>query len=335
LGDFVMPSGLRIFTLNFAGSRIVSDVALPELTTHPAGVAPTIAIRIARQDADPAWDKTGHLVQTWGSDPAAPQLFASPDGAHYRLRFPRQAEFLIAPDAALPIVVHYRALRAGLGDVDLRHLLLDHVLPRVLAHAGHMMLHGALLHVGGVGIAILGPSGAGKSTLAAALTGTGAELLSDDGLLIEARRDGIWATATYPSLRLWPDSLAKLYATPPVTSPMAVRSAKRRVHAHPGAPGSVPLGCVFVLDGAAEGGPSLSPVSPAQACMTLVANTFQLDPSDPVVAGRALALIRRLVIQVPVHALRYPRRFEGLPAVCERIHATCSDAAACDARLAS
>jgi hypothetical protein len=311
-------------------------MALPELDTFQAGIEPRVAIQIACKEADPSWAETGPRVHTWGSDPGSPELFANSNGAFFRLRYPRQAEFLIARDATLPIAVYYRALRAGLGDVDLRHLLLDHVLPRVLAHAGHVVLHGALLSVDGVGVAILGPSGVGKSTLAAALAGTGAELLSDDGLLIEARRDGIWATATYPSLRLWPDSLAQLYATPPVTSPMAVRSAKRRVKAPAhAASGSVPLGCVFVLDGAAEGGPSVSPVSPAQACMALIANTFQLDPSDPVAAGRALAAIRRLVNQVPVRALRYPRRFEGLPAVCERIHATCSDARACDARLAS
>jgi hypothetical protein len=331
-----MLSGLRICTLNFAGSRIESDIALPELTTDPVGIDQTIATRIARQDADPAWVETGYLVQTWGSDPGAPQLFASPDRAFYRLSFPRQAEFLIARDTTLPIAVYYRVLRTGLGDVDLRHLLLDHVLPRVLAHAGHMMLHGALLSVDGIGVAILGPSGAGKSTLAAALAGTGAELLSDDGLLIEARRDRIWATATYPSLRLWPDSLAQLYATPPVTSPMGLRSAKRRVDVPPHvASGSVPLGCVFVLDGEAEGGPSSSPVSPAQACMTLVANTFQLDPSDPIVAGRALAAIRRVVNQVPVHALRHPRRFDGLTAVCDRIHSAFSNTTAFGARLAS
>jgi hypothetical protein len=274
-------------------------------------------------------------VHAWGCDPGAPELFASLDGAYYRLRYPRQAEFLIPRDGTLPIAVRYRALRTGLGEADLRHFLLDHVLPRVLAHAGRTVLHGALVRVGGAGIAILGPSGAGKSTLAAALADRGAELLSDDGLVIEAGRAGVAATATYPSLRLWPDSLAQIYSAAPPTSPMMDRSAKRRVHARAKvAHDGVPLAAVFVLGGRAANEPSLSAVPPAEACMTLVANTFQLDPTDPVAASRALATIRQLVSRVPVHALRNPRRFDGLSAVCERLHAACSDATAFGARHA-
>lgn len=305
---------------HYAGVEITCDVELSELEGPGSTGAQFIVARISRKDNDPWCIKATRFIHSWGTGPATPTLYTSVDRTAYRLSFPQQAEFFVSRDVPQPIVIRYCTLRSDLGDADLRHLLLDHVLPRVLAHAGRIVLHGALLHINGVAVAILGESGAGKSTLATALANSGAELLSDDGLVIEDQGAGIIATPTYPSLRLWPDSLRQLYDKEPVTSPMTVRSAKRRVHARAMSMRSrLPLGAVFVLQGGAGAAVSVSDTSPAQACVSLVANSFQLDPTDRAAACRTLAALQRVVLAVPVQVLTYPRRFDVLPAVCERI----------------
>jgi hypothetical protein len=300
--------------------EVACDIELSDLDASSSSDDQCVVARMSYEDADASWAEARQLVHSWGAGPATPILYTSVDRSVYRLSFPQQAEFFVTRDVPQPIVIRYRTLRSDLGDADLRHLLLDHVMPRVLAHAGRIVLHGALLHINGVAVAILGESGAGKSTLATALANSGAELLSDDGLVIEDQGAGIFATPTYPSLRLWPDSLRQLYDKEPVTSPMTVRSAKRRVHARAMSTRSrLPLGAVFVMRGESSTAVSVSDIPPAEACVALIANSFQLDPSDRAAACRTLAALQRVVLAVPVQVLTYPRRFDVLPAVCERI----------------
>jgi len=59
-----------------------------------------------------------------------------------------------------------------------------------LARSGLMMVHGAALRVEGLGILALGPRGSGKSVLSAAALAAGAEIVSDDWLLVGRADDG-------------------------------------------------------------------------------------------------------------------------------------------------
>ena len=181
----------------FANLVLDSSLPLPELQRR-AGAAPNCRIDLA--PAPPAAD------DAWPCP--SPREIRKDDGGHgYTIDFGGTARFEISADG------DHVCCRpaAGTSDAALRHLLLDHVLPRVLCLRGLLVLHASTLRApDGRAVAFLGASGAGKSTLAASLVAAGWRLLADDALVIEASEGRPTAVPTYPGLRLWPDSAAWL-----------------------------------------------------------------------------------------------------------------------------
>jgi hypothetical protein len=235
------------------------------------------------------------------------------------LRFPDLADFVINA-AESPVTVRYR-LRRSIGSSRLRHVLLDHVFPRVLTMLGERVLHGALLSVGGHGIAIIGPSGAGKSTLAAALNMRSLELHSDDVFVLRRSAKGFLAQGAYPSLRLWPDSLKQLFPSGRPATVMSETSSKRCLHSSKPLEDQVPLKAIVVLD------PSsteliFAPAKPAQACIALVANSFLFDPSDSSAAAGNLKFMSDVAIEIPTFVLGRPQDYGQLPALCDVVLST-------------
>src|SRR5690606_19444533 len=109
------------------------------------------------------------------------------------------------------------------------HMLVDQVLPRLLAQLGHLLVHGSALRIDGRGALFIGPSGRGKSTLAGLMQRQGHTVLSDDCILLVADGERFQALPTYPSLRLNIDSLAALFPVSPDTVSVAAYSEKRRL----------------------------------------------------------------------------------------------------------
>ncbi len=209
----------------------------------------------------------------------------------------------------------------GTSGETLRHLLLDQLLPRLLAHGGRLVLHAGAVRVDGRAIAFVGETGAGKSTLTASFHAAGHPLLSDDGLVLTQAAGCVTALPTYRSLRLWPDALARLYAETPLLAPMAHYSAKQRVIigeapetiSHP-----MPLAALYVLAPHADTAVStisLTRLSPRDACMAIIGNSFKLDVNDMRRAADLTAAAGRIAQQVPAFTLEYPRNFGLLPTV--------------------
>jgi hypothetical protein len=138
------------------------------------------------------------------------------------VEFPDWATFEVRADEIVLI-------EQVIADDDLViHLLLDHVVPRVVALRGHLMLHASGV-VGPSGHAhlFLGPTGTGKSTLATSLSQRGWELLDDDGVRV-SDRNGRWsATPGYAGVRLLPDA-ADALAPGVAGTPMARGHQKLR-----------------------------------------------------------------------------------------------------------
>lgn len=232
------------------------------------------------------------------------------------LRFPGLADFAINTEVGLIGV----APASGTDEETLQHLVLDQVLPRVLAQRGRLVLHAGAVSVEGRVIAFVGDTGAGKSTLTAFLHAAGYPLLSDDGLVLSPRDGGVSAQPTYPSLRLWPASVAGLYAEPPKLAPMAHDSTKQRVVLGEDATtvDPLPLAAIYVLALPVESRDAsiaLTRLSPRAACMAMVENAFQLDPTDTRRAAALLGQAAKVAEQVPAFQLTYPRRFDLLPSV--------------------
>lgn len=307
---------------SYAGLTLSSVVELPELprATLHEGHAAEWTFHVG--DATPPALSSPAASQ--GVAPTDMVVQALVDGI--LLRFVGVADFFI--DTA------GRQIRAsaasGVERETLRHLLLDQVLPRVLAHRDQLVLHGATVAVGDRVICFVGETGQGKSTLAASFHAAGHALLSDDAVMLTSAHDTTLAAPLYPALRLWPASVDGLFDVPPTLTPMAQYSAKHRVElATPAAAATPrPLGAIFVLedpqgDEGTDGGPSLSPYSPRDACMAIIANSFQLDPADTQRASRLLVRAGDVAQRVPVYALYYTRAFEHLAQVRRTVLTAC------------
>lgn len=234
--------------------------------------------------------------------------------AGHVLRFPRLATFRVEPGA--------RSVQAwpepACTPDTLRHLLLDQVIPRVLAHRGALVLHAATVCLPDRrALALMGPTGAGKSTLAGGFEVYGHGLLSDDSAGVEAAADGVFAIPGYASLRLLDDAREALFPKSP-SRPMAHYSSKQRLGASAASSGTtrLPLAALLVLAGRTDGTPALRRLTGAAALLALVRNAYFLDIGDAAHQARFLDQAAALLARgLPVMEFAYPRRFEALPGI--------------------
>ena len=197
------------------------------------------------------------------------------------------------------------AAAPGLRASTVRHLLLDQVLPLALAAEGHLVLHASGLRRRGCAIAVAGAAGTGKSTMAAALSGEGWSVTSDDGVLVEATLDRMNAAPAYPGLRLWPETLDVTGMRERCIGEVAEYSAKVRVAAPAhGECEAAPLTHVFVL----ERGERLQihTLSARDAAMAVLAHAYRADLTDREALAMQLDLCGRFVERVPVSRLTLP-----------------------------
>ncbi len=242
------------------------------------------------------------------------------DGSIYALDFIGLISFQI--DIARRLVVG-RKLTTDLTDESLAHALDDHCAPRILAHEGRLVLHGSSVSLEDGLAVFLGETGAGKSTLAASFEKAGHHMLGDDALVVSEIDGQFHGEATYRSLRLFPQSVSAIYGEEAETSPMAHYSAKVHVeprHTAAGAGDPFRIGAIFYLksDGV-DAAVEARLLTPRDACLKVLAQSFALDPQDSDHALQRLTQVSQLVTHVPVYELSYPRDYALLPDVHETI----------------
>jgi hypothetical protein len=304
------------------GLVVQSALPLLELRQVPAQVADwTFAVVDA---PPPAAGEPFHEIATpdgvlWLA------LIRAEDG--YVLRFPDLATFHL--DVARRLVSCHS--EADVDDDTLRHLLIDQVVPYLLAHGGETVLHGSAVALAGGVLAFVGPSGAGKSTLAASFALDGFPLVADDFLLVEPDGDRFVATPAYEGVRLWPDSVEAL--TPEhvsVSRPVAQYTDKRRLTP---APGTTPdrrqrLAAVAVIDEEpGEPGIRVEPMGARDAFLALFQAAFRLERSGSARQATEFDRFLALARSTPVLRLTYERDFDLLPAVRKELLARVADLA--------
>lgn len=299
-----------------------TPVALPELAPALASEAVSLErpiLRVELGDGSSVPSPSG--APLYREDTENP-LDVAPVVGGYRLRFAPWADFYAYP-AEQRIVV---CGAAETEDITLRHLLLDQALPRLLGQLGSLIVHASAVVHEERALVFVGPSGAGKSTLAAALRGE-TSLLADDCVLLESSsRGAALASSACSSLRLWPDSLEAL-GVEGDGGRLARESAKWRQLARAEDGGGpidrFELGGLFFLDD-----PLTTPIDKLRmrpaggqaSLMALLGRCFLLDNRaagiSPHLLGQAAALLRS---GVPAMHLAYPRDFDLLPTICERL----------------
>lgn len=268
-----------------------------------------------------ACDDTADGEVTCWQDPTTSLNIAkisTPEGAVHRLRMTSGLAVDVLPDGRL-----IARSDGPTAQNTLDHFLADQVIPRVLAHRGEFVCHSGAVRCGDAALMFVGASGRGKSTLAASFNLAGHALLGDDAMVVSWSNDIPYVRSVYPSLRLFPDSLAALMPGAPTAGPMAHYSKKQRIDVEVADDielPPLPVRALFVIDAAAaDGAIDLRSLSVADACMALVESSFALDPNDLEQARSRLTAASRLASAVPAFRLAFERSFDLLPAVRQAI----------------
>jgi hypothetical protein len=240
-------------------------------------------------------------------------------GATY-LRWAGLFEFLISPDAR---TIEYRPLEHA-TDESLTTYLLGQVLSFALVSRGYEPLHATAIVIDGEAIAFLGDCGYGKSTLGAAFLARGCPILTDDVLVLEARNGRWLAHAGPPRLKLFPRVARKLLArndgvhlntgTSKLVLPLTHAQAST---------GPIPLGALYVLPGPGQrpGQVSIAALDGQEAFLEMIRAAFNVIQMDRARLTRQFTITSRLVRDVPLRRLAFPRRLSLLHDVCESVMA--------------
>lgn len=296
-----------------AGRTLASNITFPELplADGPAQLRFSL-IRAEQLDSAPPLG----CFHQWRLPHGDVWLFVGRDGSAYILRFPGMAEFRIAGDS---IVCH------AVPDVradTVRHLFLDQALPLLLSREGKLILHASVVANAATAFAFMGSSGLGKSTLAASFATVGFEILTDDCVVLDTYQNGVFATPVYPSLRLQPETAARLCPEASSTSPMAHYSLKQRLSGDAGIrfrTDAVQLKRVYVL----QKGPTACVESlPArESFVEVLKHAFMMDVDDRAALSTEFNAIARATVHTLVRHLVYPHDYGLLPCVHAAIFA--------------
>lgn len=294
-----------------AGMMIVSDLELPELVqVEGAEAAWRFELRRERLQGELAPIHAATTVDgvVW--------LEILRDKRRYVLRFPDLADFVLVPSRRIVSCV----AAEGVGASTVRHLLLDQVVPHLLAMDGSLVLHASAIECDGRAVAFAGPSGSGKSSLAASFAAEGFSLVADDFLLLAEAETGFEAVPSYPGLRLWPDSIAALAPAGSSLAPVRDEGEKRRLPS--GSPSGraepMPLQAVVILGGPCEipgVDVSVDRVSARTGFMALFGQAFRMERVGRERHLDELDRFARLARSTALLRIDYQREYSLLPEV--------------------
>ena len=258
----------------------------------------------------PQEPKLHEWLHEWREPDGSVTLSMALDKNNFLLRFPELCDFILDPDQRHIHIIPHEAL----DENTIEHLLVDQVLPRFLANEGHLLLHACAVDIQGRTVLFLGKSGWGKSTLAALLHQAGHTLYSDDCVLLQSHDSNWQATATYPSLRLYEDSIESIFIENYSLSPVSEYSDKNRITmSMEPAQDAPPLHAMYFLSNpeTATDRIQITQMQPANTCIELIERSFRLDLGN---RKHTLELMRSaagLTKNVPAYRLSYPHDFKN------------------------
>jgi hypothetical protein len=199
--------------------------------------------------------------------------------------------------------------RPPLTAEDLVTYFLGPVMGFLLRRRNTISLHASCVEICGHGVALSGEAGLGKSTTAAALALRGVAVLSEDIVPLKEMREVVRVIPGYPRICLWPDAVVSLLgsaqALPQLTPVwekhyLALDGMRAQFSGN-----ELPLGLIYMFAPrvASEIAPRVEAVSPREALLFLVQNTYMnwlLEREQRAAEVDALA---RLVQRVPVRRI--------------------------------
>lgn len=314
------------FVASAFGLTFVSAVAVPGLVPGAPPAPDAITLRL------------GMLPDWLGAEPPARArtLYPRADEAHpafpVRVRWAEGAGAFLFDYADGTRFVMDRAATevwaawpVGATLEDTATYLLGPVAGFLLRLRGRVPLHGSGIVVDGGVVGLVGASGAGKSTTAAAFAARGVPVLADDILALSRVGGGIYVHAAYPYLRLWPESVEILFgsrdALPLLTPNWDKRYLDLAGRGELFRGGSLALSALYILGerSSAADAPSIRPIPPREALLTLVANTSSNQFLDAGMRRTEFLILDGLVRAVPVSRVVPHSDPARLPELCDAI----------------
>jgi hypothetical protein len=311
------------------GFVLASDWPLPEIGNIPSGnrctgSGPLISIQLGETGI--ASPKTLEWFMRQDLPDGCPWSARARTDSGYLLRFYDLADFTVD--------FRGRSIRCvnrerGVADLTLRALLLDHVIPPVIALRGRYILHAAAVQTDSGACVFAGHSGAGKSTIAALLAKSGCGFITDDCLRIEDRDGVIEAWPSASCLKLRADAIA-LLSPQCAGQPVSEYTSKKRFHLSnfagrsPARP--VPAVRIYFLtreDGEtpAVNAPVIQRLPAHIAFQKLIKHSIRLDSTDRALLEREFHFTRRIVDAVPAALFSLPDDLSSLRQVPDIIAA--------------
>jgi hypothetical protein len=312
---------LSVFSFDYGGLRVDSTFELPGLM--PFG------------DEAPRGRPADIFISLRVNSPPAGRLIAR-SGGRYRLALEAlDIGWLLrcGQSDGVTITEEGRSLQCYCPDPDrlplLSEIIVRRILPRVSSLHGRLTIHGATLGDGEGATMLLGSSGDGKSTMTAALAlQLGWNIFSDDlSVLDDDARHTVFTTMA--GVSVWPESRRALGLPTENCRPLQNYEGKVWFSPTCTAPARPrPLHAIILLS--FKSGSSEIASARQSGPAALVMASSQLFPFNPRDLNQIEALfdrVRRMVAEVPVYTLAYPRNYEALPGVIDAICAIRADAA--------
>ena len=297
------------------GTNIASNIRLPDL---PVVASPGADYFFYLQPPSHPSSETYDWFHQWTLEDGTPWALLAKYWGGTLIRFPGFADFRVQNDAN----EIYCIPSPGIPQETTIHLFLDQVFPCLLSGGNQLLLHAASVVVDSKAIVFIGETGSGKSTLTSNFGRAGFKLLTDDGLLVIEEAGSFWGVPSYPSLRLWPESLPELFAEQPSSTDVAHYSAKQRISAGQAAVSfaseRMPLSRVYLLRPQEDDVAvpvSVSTIPPQQAFSECFNSIFRLDVKNHSQIKDQFNMTARLIETTPVFAISFPHNFSLLPSV--------------------
>jgi len=240
----------------------------------------------------------------WLSHSEADKLWFGKCGDSYAYRFENIGEFQLPADGSF--IQAFLDPEAPAWAVDF--VLCRGVIPRLLHLRGITCLHAGAVAIEDRVVAFCGPSGSGKSTLAAALAARGYPVITDDVLPLRASSSGvILAGPGLPDIRVHPATAVRIGIADRVTLPVSGQT-KSVWRPESFVTTALPLAGIYMLEWR---GPAFLksagavPLSPSDALLSLLYNSFWLDPAETGALATDLTRIAQVVRGVPISRLSF------------------------------
>ncbi len=296
-----VPEHYRVYGLALRSSiaiegleAVTSNTTDPDVDLVTGDVAPLGGELLATDPADD--EEPAVQVERVGDT----FVFAYRDGTRFRLE-----------DRGRRITTEWTSTAA-----DMATYLLGPILAFVLRLRGVLALHASAVSMRGRALLLCGAAGAGKSTTATALLLRGARAVTDDVAAIVWQDARPYVQPGYPRLRLWSDSVARLYGAPdalPLLTPTWEKRFASTESSFVREPQEV--GAIAVLRGREADAAHVRRLQGHEAVMSILVRTSVQHLLDGADRRDELARIAQLVAAVPVFELRARDDLEALDEV--------------------